>query len=114
MTALLANEDSASYDFQMRDPDSPVAILAPHGGLIEWGTDQIAEAIAGDDYNLFCFNGHRLGGENLYYLHVRSHQYDEPRCRKLIGPCSVVIAIHGCKNPARGEPLVYLGGRNAD
>jgi phage replication-related protein YjqB (UPF0714/DUF867 family) len=45
MTALLKAESPDSYTFEIREPASDVAIIAPHGGKIEWGTNQIASAI---------------------------------------------------------------------
>jgi len=113
MTALRAKENPLDYSFEVKSPDSPVAILAPHGGKIEPGTQEIAEAVAGDTYRLFCFDGHRERA-NIRYLHVRSHQYDEKLCRDLIQPCRLVLAIHGWKNPPQHAETIYLGGRNTD
>ena len=112
MTALLAAEDGDNYTIEVRPADAKVAILAPHGGQIEPGTNQIAGAIAEAGYRLYCFNGHRRGGENYDYLHVTSHQYDEPRCRELIAPCDIVVAIHGCADVDRSGATIYLGGRD--
>jgi phage replication-related protein YjqB (UPF0714/DUF867 family) len=113
MAALLRSEDPRSYAFEIKEPHSSVAVLAPHGGEIEWGTNQIAAAIAGEDYRLFCFNGNRIGGETFRYLHVKSHLYDDEQCHRLIKPCSIVVAIHGWnEEKLKLPPNIYLGGRD--
>jgi len=111
MTALRAKENPRDYSFQIKAPNSPVAILAPHGGKIEPGTREIAEAIAGDTYRLFCFDGHRQR-ENMRYLHVESHLYDEAQCVDLIKQCQLVLAIHGCADPTGAPEMIYPGGNN--
>ena len=55
---------------------SPVAIIAPHGGGIEPGTSELAQAIAGDNFSYYCFESVRLA-ENKQ-LHIASHRFDEP------------------------------------
>jgi phage replication-related protein YjqB (UPF0714/DUF867 family) len=85
---------------------SCVAIVAPHGGGIERGTSPIARSIAGDDFNLYLFEGKKpkSNGE----LHLTSHCFDEPHCLELIKECEVVVTIHGwgCNVDAR----ILLGG----
>jgi phage replication-related protein YjqB (UPF0714/DUF867 family) len=91
---LSANEiENTDYRIELCRRKSPVAIIAPHGGRIEAGTSEIALAIAGIDYNLYLFEGIKPKGNAD--LHITSTQFDEPRCVKLVGHCSVVIAIHG-------------------
>ena len=55
-----------------RRPESPIAILAPHGGGIEAGTSEIARAVAGSEFNLYLFEGIRPAG-NYDALHLTSH-----------------------------------------
>lgn len=92
----------------IRQPASPVAIIAPHAGHIERGTSAIARALAGDDFNLYLFEGLRAS-HNYESLHITSHRFDEPRCLSLISDSAAVVSIHGC----RGEDeKIYLGGRH--
>lgn len=122
MKALLADEPQKNYSFDIltSDRSQRCAILAPHGGEIEWGTDQIAKAIAAADYRLFAFDGHREGGDNLYYLHVKSEQYENAAtrleenvsCLAVIESCDFVLAIHGAKDWRPNEQKIYIGGRN--
>jgi phage replication-related protein YjqB (UPF0714/DUF867 family) len=93
-----------------RRPASTVAIVAPHGGPIESGTSEIARAIAGDEFNLYLFEGCRPSG-NYEALHLTSHWFDEPRCLELLAQCDHVLTIHGC----RGDTAqVLIGGLDAD
>jgi phage replication-related protein YjqB (UPF0714/DUF867 family) len=87
---------------------SDVAIVAPHGGGIERGTSEIAEKIAGNDFNLYLFEGLKQR-DNYETLHLSSHLFDEPECLSLISTMSVVVTIHGCNGK---NETVYLGGLN--
>jgi phage replication-related protein YjqB (UPF0714/DUF867 family) len=95
------------YDICVTRRDSPVAIIAPHGGKIEAGTSQIARAIAGDDYSLYLFEG--LICRPHHEIHITSHKFDEPCCVKLVSQCDVIVAIHGRKDKT-DKKSVYLGG----
>jgi phage replication-related protein YjqB (UPF0714/DUF867 family) len=88
---------------------SPVAIVALHGGGIEPGTSEIARAIAGSDYSLYCFESLKISGNEL--LHITSHDFDDPLCLDLIQTAQVVISIHGCSGEGQ-EAAIYIGGRH--
>jgi phage replication-related protein YjqB (UPF0714/DUF867 family) len=90
-------------------PDSPVIILAPHGGEIEVGTSQIAALIAGDEHSLFCFEGLRIEAGSRD-LHITSHRFDHPDCISLAARHRVVLAVHGC----RGRAQVFVGGLDTE
>jgi len=110
--ADLARVQAEGADFLVRierNPESSVAILAPHGGAIEAGTSEIASAVAALDFNLYLFEGTRRSG-NYHALHLTSHLFDEPRCLGLLSGCDHVIAIHGCRGDT---PQVLLGGLDA-
>jgi phage replication-related protein YjqB (UPF0714/DUF867 family) len=83
-----------------------IAVIAPHGGRIERRTSDIARAIAGEDFNLYLFEGIRRT-DNYRCLHLSSHRFDEPECLKLISRCEGVVAIHGCEG---NDEKVLLGG----
>jgi phage replication-related protein YjqB (UPF0714/DUF867 family) len=86
--------------------DSSVAILAPHGGAIEFGTSEIARAVAGEEFNLYLFEGLRPSG-NYRALHLTSHRFDEARCLALLSRCEHVVAFHGCSGET---PQALVGG----
>jgi phage replication-related protein YjqB (UPF0714/DUF867 family) len=107
--ADLARLQRRGRDYEIharRRPSLPVAVIAPHGGGIEDGTSELARAIAGDDFNLYLFEGTRLSG-NYAALHLTSHLFDEPECLALIAGCEYVVAVHGC---AGDDARVLLGG----
>ncbi len=83
-----------------------IAVIAPHGGSIERYTSEIATAVAGEDFNLYLFEGIRPA-DNYAALHLTSHKFDEPRCLELLSNCDHVIAIHGCAGDAQ---RVLVGG----
>jgi len=95
----------SEFDVTVIDRTSDVTILAPHGGRIEPNTTEIATLIAGDEYNLFCFNGRKNSGNHT--LHLTSHRFDHPRALKLVQSSSYVVCIHGC---SIAERLIYIGG----
>ncbi len=108
--ADLARSQVRGRDYEIvtrRRPASAVAVFAPHGGGIERGTSAIARAIAGDDFNLYLFEGLRAAG-NFEALHLSSHRYDEPEALALAAGCDVVLTVHGCE--AEPDPGVLLGG----
>ena len=106
--ALEAGETAGTdYGVTLLDRrDSGVLVIAPHGGLIEIGTSELATLIAGDEYSLFTFDGHKPRGRNRD-LHITSHNFDHPDCIALASVHSVVLAVHGCKGDA---PQAYVGG----
>ena len=102
-------QHETDYSFERRDRGSDVTILAPHGGLIEPHTTEIARLIAADDYNYFCFNGLKQGSNQD--LHITSTRYDETRALELVQKSQTVIAVHGCALP---ETMVFVGGLDRD
>jgi phage replication-related protein YjqB (UPF0714/DUF867 family) len=106
--AELAAAESPGQDYRVRtggSADSDVLILAPHGGLIETGTSEVAELIAGEDHRLFCFEGLKPRGNNRD-LHITSHRFDHPECLALAARANVVLSVHGCLGATR----IHIGG----
>jgi phage replication-related protein YjqB (UPF0714/DUF867 family) len=106
--AELARHEIAGKDYRIEvreRADASILIVAPHGGLIEAGTSQIAESIAGEDFHLFSFEGLKPYGENRA-LHITSHRFDHPRCLELASRSRSVLSVHGCL----GESCIHVGG----
>jgi len=95
------------YTLSFRNAGSGVTIMAPHGGKIEPRTSDLARRIAGEDYNLYCFEG--IKEKNNACLHITSHRFDEPGAVKLAAKSEVVVAVHACTGTAG---LVHIGGLN--
>jgi phage replication-related protein YjqB (UPF0714/DUF867 family) len=102
---LRRSEGGGNFRIDCCIRQSPVAIIAPHGGNIEPGTSAIATKIAADDYCLYCFEGRKP--RDNWDLHITSTHFDEPQCLTLISRCDRVVAIHGCNGQ---QPIVYMGG----
>jgi len=87
--------------------NSVITVIAPHGGEIEPGTSEIAKAIAGDHFSLYCFEGLKTQGNRD--LHITGTNFDDPDCVELTDKSRVVLAIHGCDDV---NEVVYVGGCN--
>jgi phage replication-related protein YjqB (UPF0714/DUF867 family) len=113
MTRYSSFADLDQHEAQGRDyritqidrPGSRTVILAPHGGLIEMGTSEIATLIAGSEHSLFCFEGLKAHGGNRD-LHITSHCFDHPDCLSLAARCEIVLSVHGCM----GQSQLFVGG----
>ena len=94
-------------DFQIRAADrlGQIAIVAPHGGGIEPGTSEIAEAIAGATLSFYAFEGIR--SNNNRELHITSTRFREPRCAALVATSPLVVTIHGEEGD---DEAVFIGG----
>jgi phage replication-related protein YjqB (UPF0714/DUF867 family) len=87
--------------------NSGVAVIAPHGGRIESGTSQIAQAVAGTKHTLYIFEGLKRTGN--IDLHITSANFDEPTAIKAVKDARFALAIHGCKGTRK---VVYIGGKD--
>ena len=105
----LANSERNNVDYRIlcRARGSDIVIVAPHGGAIEPGTSEIADAVAAEDFSFYAFEG--LKPDHNGDLHITSSRFDEPRCVALIESSVRVITIHG---EASNREVVYLGGRD--
>ena len=104
-----AEREGVEFRVVCRTRRSPVVVIAPHGGKIEPGASAIAAAIAGDDFNLYCFEGRKREGNA--HLHITSGNFDEPKSLGLLSSCDYVVAVHGC---AKGKRTAFLGGLDVE
>jgi phage replication-related protein YjqB (UPF0714/DUF867 family) len=109
--AELAANETYGIDYRVcfENRGTSIAVLAPHGGWIEPGTSEIAAAIARDDYSIYAFEGLRRRPHGD--LHIKSHLFDEPHGRQLVGEAETSIAIHGRADDG-DRSTVRLGGLN--
>jgi phage replication-related protein YjqB (UPF0714/DUF867 family) len=101
-------EEGRDYRIRIAPKNGHVLVMAPHGGKIEPGTAEIAEAIAGHDYSFYSFEGLRADGNSV--LHIESHLFDEPRALEAVEKADIVITIHGQLN--QKDAFVMIGGLN--
>lgn len=97
------------YRIRVRDRNTAVIVIAPHGGGIEPGTSELAEAIAGSNFSFYAFEG--LKSFRNTVLHITSTRFDEPRGLALIARSQMVIALHGEDSE---EPILFLGGLDTE
>src|SRR5437868_14874222 len=91
---LSRNEISGiDFSISVRRARDLFAIVAPHGGGIEPGTSEIADAIAADTFSYYAFDALKASANSE--LHITSTRFDEPMCLNLISHSDVVITIHG-------------------
>jgi phage replication-related protein YjqB (UPF0714/DUF867 family) len=102
--------EGKDYRIRTATRHSDILIIAPHGGKIEPGTSEIAEAIASPNFSLFCFEGLKSRGNRL--LHIESHCFNEPNALEIVLKSEVIIAVHG--QNSRNSPFVMIGGLNSD
>jgi poly-gamma-glutamate hydrolase-like protein len=82
------------------------ALVAPHGGGIEPGTSELADAIAASDLSFYTFEGLKPSGNTD--LHITSTRFDEPMCLTLLAsstserksPTSYAVRASTCGSTA--------------
>ncbi len=100
------------YRVRVADRASPVAIVAPHGGMIETGTSELAAAIARHDFSFYCFEGLQPDRPHSD-LHITSSHFDEPRALSLVEACDIAITVHGRRDHG-DDRTVWLGGLDTE
>ncbi|MGN9812013.1 poly-gamma-glutamate hydrolase family protein [Micromonospora sp. BQ11] len=108
MTALRKVEPQAGWELSWKITESPLIVVAPHGGSIELRTSEIATAVAAGTHTECHFKG-KLPTGNYPRLHVTSTNWDVEECLILIRQRPHALSIHGTAKPGR---IVYVGGRD--
>jgi phage replication-related protein YjqB (UPF0714/DUF867 family) len=105
----LSRNERAGIDFGIlvRRAKPAFAIVSPHGGGIEPGTSEIADATAGSELSYYAFEGLKSSGNSD--LHITSTRFDEPLCLTLVGESEVVVTIHGEHSDEDGAGI-FVGG----
>ena len=107
----LAQHARADIDFtvEAREGASGILVMAIHGGGIEPGTSELADAIAGSRHAYYSFRG--LMPSDNRILHLTSRNFDEPSALALVERSDAVVSIHGCGG---NVPVVDIGGRHRE
>lgn len=98
-------KEGKDFLVRARSGHSGIAVFAPHGGGIEPGTTEIADAVAGEEHAFYSFIGIKDRGNGD--LHLTSTRFDEPLGVELAQGSKTVLAVHGRKGT---EKAVYIGG----
>ncbi|MDD4004965.1 MAG: poly-gamma-glutamate hydrolase family protein [Elusimicrobiaceae bacterium] len=102
------NPEGIAYSVISENRGAPVTVFAPHGGLLEPGTDLIARECAGDSWNFYAFIA--LDSATARSLHVTAAHYDEPRALALARTSVIGLAMHDQRETG---DVICLGGGNA-
>ena len=105
----LARDTTKQYSIEVKDRLGEVTVLAPHGGGIESGTSQLAEELAGTDWNYYSFKGMMDSGNGR--LHLTSANYDDPIAVLLTTSSLVAVALHRQRDET---DTVCIGGLNKE
>lgn len=101
-------EEGRDFQIEAVDRESSVTVVAPHGGLIESGTSELARSLAGEKYNLFDFQA--LSQTGARKGHVTSTNFREPRLSKMLETSRICVSFHRMRDRHK---TVYLGGNNS-
>lgn len=101
-------QEGRDFTITTQKKNSPILIMAIHGGAIEPFTTDIATAIAGDEYGLYLFEGIREQANEQ--LHIGSMYFDEPRAQDMTLGVETIISIHGYHDAE--HEFVMIGGLN--
>ncbi|MCD4717570.1 MAG: poly-gamma-glutamate hydrolase family protein [Desulfobacterales bacterium] len=101
--------EGEDYVVIFRENNSPIAVIAPHGGGIEPGTFEISDWMAGGIHSFYAFKGIKKKGNAV--LHITSNRFDEPQGVRIAKNADVVVSIHGYH---KNDDIVYMGGKNQD
>jgi phage replication-related protein YjqB (UPF0714/DUF867 family) len=102
-------KEGVDYRIRWRLEDSGIAILSIHGGDIEPGTSEIADAIAGSSHTFYAFEGIKPADNRS--LHLTSTVFNEPIGLEIVCLSEIIVSIHGCHEK---EAVVYLGGMDRE
>lgn len=101
--------EGVDYRIRWRIGNSGIVVLSIHGGDIEPGTSQIADAIASGEHTFYALEGIKSSGNRV--LHITSTLFDEPAALEIVCHSEVIISIHGC---AEMEQVIHVGGRDLE
>ena len=98
--------EKSGVDFKVvyRAGSRSFLVAAPHGGQIEPGSSELADAIAGDTFGFYAFVGLKRDSSDLF---LPSSGFSEPELTRVSKTYSTIVAIHVIPG---SERLIYVGG----
>ena len=104
----LLKKEGQDFEIKLRTGTSDSLVMAIHGGTIEPGTSELADATAGEKHSYYSFSG--LVDDYLS-LHLTSTEFDEPRLLVLTQQAKNCLGLHGLKND---QIDFCIGGANVE
>jgi len=94
------NVEGVDYSIHTKRTNSNILVMAFHGGFIESGTTELAEEIAGDDFNFYTFKGIKPIeiDERTFTssaLHLTSTRFDDPKLIGMTSDAEECLGVHG-------------------
>lgn len=100
-------KEGKDFEIKTRVGSVDSLVMAIHGGTIESGTTELADAIADDKFSFYSFTGL---ADDYHGLHLTSTDFDEPRLSALTQNAKNCLSLHGLK----GDKADFcVGGANA-
>lgn len=96
------------FQINIVDRASEITVVSPHGGFIEAGSSHLAKLVAGEELNLFDFQG--LRKRRSMELHVTSTRFRDPLLSILLDRSRLAVSIHSMGPVGAGE--IWVGGLN--
>lgn len=108
----LAEHMQEGVDFRIRTQrvDSPILIMAIHGGNIEPMASELATSIAGSEFDLYLFEGLRDAENEL--LHIDENYFDEPQAQEMVSRTGIVVSVRGHQDAE--HEFVMIGGMHKE
>jgi phage replication-related protein YjqB (UPF0714/DUF867 family) len=103
----IAEVQDIDYRIRYREGKSNIAIMAIHGGGIEPGTTEIADATAGYRHSFYTFSGLKKSGN--FILHITSRWFDEPQGLAIARRAETILSLHGCGDQ---DLMILMGGKD--
>jgi len=102
---LKSLKEGEDYTISVVNRHFPLVLIAPHGGIIEPGTDILVKAIAGSDCSYYQFIAlkQKCIGNRCKSLHITSTEFREPQLLALLKNAQLAIAIHSFGSLVKGE-----------
>ncbi|HMP51570.1 MAG TPA: poly-gamma-glutamate hydrolase family protein [Candidatus Melainabacteria bacterium] len=100
--------EGIDYRILLLDRQSQASIIAPHGGFIEAGTSHLANAVAGQTFNLYDFQG--LLKSRPERLHVTSTRFRDNDLTAMLKRSLFAVSIHGMGKTDNWR--IWTGGLN--
>ena len=102
-----ATAEGTDYRIAAINRKAAVTVFAIHGGEIEQGTDDIAMACSGGDWNFYAFLA--LSSASARDMHITATHFDEPAAVWFATGAVIGLAMHG--QDETGD-VVCVGGGN--
>ncbi len=101
-------KEGQDFEIKLRTGTSDSLVMAIHGGTIEPGTTELADATAGEKHSYYSFTGLV---DDYVSLHLTSTEFDEPRLLVLTQQAQNCLGLHGLKDD---QIDFCIGGANVE